>query len=73
MAMDMEGSCTADGVLEPAPTLPSQENQGMLPGETSGGVGALPGKLSEAGVAIPPDVRSEWTPIRRHGDARCRH
>ena len=38
-------------------TLPSQENQGMRPGEVSMGVGALPGKSTEAGVAVLPDER----------------
>lgn len=31
----------------------------MLLGETSGSAGALPGKVSEAGVAVLPDEKGE--------------
>lgn len=42
-----------------AQSLPSQENQGMPPGEVSMGVGALPGKSTEAGVADLWDEKGE--------------
>lgn len=35
-------------------------NQNLLPGEVSAGVGDLPGPPTEAGVAIPPDVKGEY-------------
>lgn len=40
-----------------AATLPSQEQ----PGGVSGGVGSLPGRVGEEGVALLPDQRSENT------------
>jgi len=42
-----------------AQSLPSQENQGLRPGEVSMGVGALPGKSTEAGVADLRDEKGE--------------
>ncbi|THH14315.1 hypothetical protein EW146_g6002 [Bondarzewia mesenterica] len=36
-------------------SLPSEEMEGMLPGEKSEGVGALPGNVDESGVARLPD------------------
>lgn len=42
----------------PRTSLPSDEYVGALPREHSSGVGALPGTVNEAGVAILPDERS---------------
>ncbi|KIY54716.1 hypothetical protein I307_05998, partial [Cryptococcus deuterogattii 99/473] len=42
----------------PRTSLPSDEYIGALPREHSSGVGALPGTVNEAGVAILPDERS---------------
>jgi len=53
-----------DFLVETPSTLPSQENQGRLPGETPAGVGALPGKESETGVAVLSDERGERFVIR---------
>lgn len=43
-------------------TLPSQDKQGQLPyiGPV-GGVGALPGRVSEEGVALLPEEKSAFT------------
>ncbi|CUA74129.1 hypothetical protein RSOLAG22IIIB_05419 [Rhizoctonia solani] len=38
-------------------SLPSEEYEGAQPGEKSGGVGSLPGHLSESSVALLPDER----------------
>lgn len=51
---------TASSTTVPGVSLPSQENQGARPGEVTGGVGALPGRLGEAGVAVPPEVRGRF-------------
>lgn len=40
-----------------ATSLPSTEESGAQPSEKSGGVGALPGRISEAGVAQLPEER----------------
>lgn len=45
--------------VAPRTSLPSDEFTGALPGEHSSGVGALPGTVNEAGVAILPDEKSE--------------
>ncbi|EIW71843.1 hypothetical protein TREMEDRAFT_73420 [Tremella mesenterica DSM 1558] len=42
----------------PKVSLPSNEPAGALPGERSSGVGALPGKNTEAGVAVLPDEKA---------------
>lgn len=42
---------------EQGATLPSQETEGTQPGEHIEGVGALPGRISEAGVARLPSER----------------
>lgn len=47
-----------------AQTQPSHENQGMLPGEVSAGVGALPGSSKEEGVALLPDEKGELNPLQ---------
>ncbi|KJE01080.1 hypothetical protein I311_05355 [Cryptococcus gattii NT-10] len=44
--------------VTPRTSLPSDEYIGALPREHSSGVGALPGTVNEAGVAILPDERS---------------
>ena len=38
--------------------MPSKEVEGAKPGDFSTGVGALPGKSTEAGVAVLPDEKS---------------
>jgi hypothetical protein len=38
-------------------SLPSQEQNGAQPGEETAGAGALPGKLSESGVAVLPEEK----------------
>ncbi|CAE6525360.1 unnamed protein product [Rhizoctonia solani] len=38
-------------------SLPSEEYEGTQPGEKCGGVGSLPGHLSESSVALLPDER----------------
>ncbi len=40
-------------------SLPSNEPAGARPGERSSGVGALPGKSTETGVAVLPDEKSK--------------
>ncbi len=47
------------GPAAPRTSLPSNEVAGALPGERSTGVGALPGKSTEAGVAVLPEEKSE--------------
>jgi len=37
--------------------LPSQENQGLLPGEVKAGAGALSGSKDESAMAAPSEVR----------------
>lgn len=37
--------------------MPSQENQGLLPGEVKAGAGALAGSQDESASAVPSDVR----------------
>lgn len=44
---------------EPHVSLPSTELRGAQPSEHTGGVGALPGNLSESSVALLPDERQE--------------
>jgi len=47
-------------------TLPSQEEQGALPSTglgPTGGVGALPGRLSETGVALLPEEKANPDPL----------
>jgi hypothetical protein len=39
-----------------ATSYPSTEIRGAQPGETSGGVGALPGSALETGVAMPENL-----------------
>ncbi|CAE6414493.1 unnamed protein product [Rhizoctonia solani] len=49
-----------EGVPRPSArrtSLPSEEYEGAKPGEKSGGVGSLPGHLSESNVALLPDER----------------
>jgi hypothetical protein len=50
------------GPVTSATSYPSDEVVGAKPGDHSGGVGALPGTINEAGVAIPPDVRGTFAP-----------
>ena len=45
----------------PHVSLPSTELKGAQPLEHTGGVGALPGNLSESSVALLPDERQERT------------
>ncbi|TCD70307.1 hypothetical protein EIP91_003936 [Steccherinum ochraceum] len=53
-------------------TLPSYETTGAQPGEHVGaGVGALPGHLSEPGVARLPDEHSTSTSSRQAGDSHA--
>lgn len=40
-------------------SLPSSELKGAQPSEHTGGVGALPGTISESSVALLPDERAE--------------
>jgi hypothetical protein len=50
---------TGAGPVAPRTSLPSDEVVGALPGERSTGVGALPGKATEAGVAVLPEEKSD--------------
>lgn len=45
--------------MDPHISLPSTELKGAQPSEHTGGVGALPGNLSESSVALLPDEHQE--------------
>lgn len=53
--------------------LPLGGNQTLLPGETTGGVGDLPGKADETGVAVLPDEKSacRHVPVRDKLTGSC--
>ena len=38
-------------------SVPSKETQGQQPGESTGGIGSLPGPKDEQGVAVLPEER----------------
>ncbi|KAG8215374.1 hypothetical protein J3R82DRAFT_8972 [Butyriboletus roseoflavus] len=57
---------------EPHVSLPSTELKGAQPSERTGGVGALPGNLSESSVALLPDERQERAQERRPASPRQR-
>ena len=48
-------------------SLPSSETKGAQPFEHVGGVGSLPGTLSESSVALLPDERAARTPVGKDG------
>lgn len=52
--------------------MPSTELKGARPLEHTGGVGALPGNLSESSVALLPDERQERAEERRPASPRQR-
>ncbi|KAF8126336.1 hypothetical protein EV363DRAFT_1585959 [Boletus edulis] len=57
---------------KPHVSLPSTELKGVQPSEYSGGVGALPGNLSESSVALLPDERQESAQERQSASPRQR-
>ncbi|KAG6377920.1 hypothetical protein JVT61DRAFT_14709 [Boletus reticuloceps] len=57
---------------KPHVSLPSTESKGAQPSEYSGGVGALPGNLSESSVALLPDERQERAQERQSTSPRQR-
>ena len=40
--------------------MPSQENQGLLPGEVKAGAGDLTESKDESAIAVPSDVRGMY-------------
>lgn len=47
--------------------MPSEEPLGAKPGEHTSGVGALPGKSTETGVAVLPEEKGQHIEIRIYG------
>lgn len=63
-----EGSQSQNGSHSDQPlstSLPSSETKGAQPFEHVGGVGSLPGTLSESSVALLPDERAARTPVSK--------
>lgn len=52
--------------------MPSTELKGARPSERTGGVGALPGNISESSVALLPDERQERAQERQPASPRQR-
>lgn len=59
------GLASEEGKEEQHVSLPSTELKGAQPSERTGGIGALPGNLSESSVALLPDERQERAQERR--------
>lgn len=66
------GIVSKGGKEDPHVSLPSSELRGAQPAEHTGGVGALPGNLSETSVVLLPDERQERAQERAPNSPRQR-